>query len=81
VGAAPPTALSSPADIGEFDLETPAVNALRPAPLGSATFTQYQVNGDYLGFGNNVTAWNLQLAGPDSTSPPGPSPMIKRASP
>jgi hypothetical protein len=61
VGAAPPTALSSPADIGEFDLETPAVNALRPAPFGTATFTQCQVNGDYLGYGNNIAGWNLQL--------------------
>ncbi len=61
VGSAPPTALSSPADIGEFDLETPTNSALPPAPFGTATFTQSEVNGDYLGFGNNIDAWNLQL--------------------
>jgi hypothetical protein len=61
VGAEPPTALSSPADIGEFDLETATNSSLAPAPFGKATFTQSEVNGDYLGFGNNIAAWNLQL--------------------
>jgi len=61
VGAAPPTALSSPADIGEFDLETSSNSSFAPAPFGTVTFTQSQVNGDYLGFGNNIDAWNLQL--------------------
>jgi hypothetical protein len=60
-GSPPPTALSSPANIGEFDLETPNNSALHPAPFGTATFTQCEVNGDYLGFGNNIAAWNLQL--------------------
>ena len=30
-------------------------------PFGSVTFTQCEVNGDYLGFGNNIAAWNLEL--------------------
>ena len=59
VGGAPP--LSAPADIGEFDLETASNSARAPAPFGTATFTQSQVNGDYLGFGNTIFAWNLQL--------------------
>jgi hypothetical protein len=61
VAAEPPTALGSPADIGEFDLESSTNTAFSPAPFGTATFTQCQVNGDYLGFGNNIAAWNLQL--------------------
>jgi hypothetical protein len=70
VGSPPPTALSSPANIGEYDLETPTNSAVRPAPFGTATFTQCQVNGDYLGFGNNIAAWNLQLGthGPNITT-------------
>ena len=27
------------------------------APFGTATFTQSEVNGDYLGFENNIAAW------------------------
>jgi hypothetical protein len=61
VGGPPPTALSSPADIGEFDYETPSNTSIPPAPFGTETFTQSEVNGDYLGFGNNIAAWNLQL--------------------
>jgi hypothetical protein len=59
VGGPPP--LSVPADIGEFDLESSTNSAFAPAPFGTATFTQSQVNGDYLGFGNTIFAWNLQL--------------------
>jgi hypothetical protein len=72
VGAAPPTALSSPADIGEFDLETASNSALHPAPFGTATFTQSEVNGDYLGFGDNIAAWNLQLGKKGSNITTGP---------
>jgi hypothetical protein len=59
VGGTPP--LSSPADIGEFDLESATNTAFKPAPFSTVTFTQSQVNGDYLGFGDNIAAWNLQL--------------------
>jgi hypothetical protein len=48
------------ADIGEFDV-VPSAVPLHVAPFGSVTFTNCQVNDDYLGFGNNLTAWNLQL--------------------
>ena len=58
-GGPPP--LLGPADIGEFDLESATNSSFPPAPFGTATFTQCQVNGDYLGFGNTIFAWNLQL--------------------
>jgi len=48
------------ADIGEFDV-IPVSAPLRVAPFGSVTFTKVQVNGDYLGFGNNLTSWFLRL--------------------
>jgi len=60
VGAAPPSALASPADIGEFDFESATNTSFKPAPFSTVTFTQSEVNGDYLGFGNNIAAWNLQ---------------------
>jgi hypothetical protein len=50
------------ADIGEFDA-VPSTAPLHVAPFGTVTFKDCQVNDDYLGFGNNLSAWNLKLAG------------------
>jgi hypothetical protein len=58
-GGPPP--LLVPADIGEFDLESDTNSSFPPAPFGTVRFTQSEVNGDYLGFGNTIFAWNLQL--------------------